>query len=227
MTAQIPRSERIVGDPACKHSWFGAGISLEQAETVRNSVNSNKKLIPDDFPLADELTLALVDYRILTQVKEAELPLDEVRKYFSELYEAIDRLEQASSQMGEVAFGRLYKNGAFGSHPAGLGRYPISDALANKEALENKLRAWRDASTAAQSQLKGVRPRKRFDIDTAVGLLADVYEKGSGSNASAKDYEDTPFMRFASSALPLFELSSRPGYVLRSILRKRKHPSFK
>ena len=226
MTAQIPRSKRIVGGPGCEQFSSGAVISPAQAETVRKSANSKTKMIPNDFPLAEELIQALVEYRVLTQAKKAELTLDEVKNYFSELDKAIYRLEQVSSQMGEFVFGHLYKNGAFGNHSTGRGDIPRSDAIANKSAFENELRSWRDASTAAQSQLEGVRPRKRYEMETAVRLLADVYEKGSGSNASAKDYEDTPFMRFTSSALPLFELSSRPGYVVRRILHKRKRSSF-
>ena len=225
MTAQIPRSKRIVGDPACQQFSSGAVISPEQAKTILRSVNSKKKIIPDDFPLAEELILVLVEYRVLTEIKDTDLTMAESRKYLSELVKSINRFEEVSDLMGEFVFVLLYRNDAFGSYLAGPSRSPISDAFANKEALESALRSWRDACTAAQSQLKGARPGKKYNTDTAVRLLADVYEKGSGRNASAKDYEDTPFTRFASSALPLFGLETVAGHALRRILRGRRAQS--
>ena len=225
MAAGIPNSRRQIGGPKCNLLWLGAGISLEQAEDVRESVNSKGvMIIPDDFPLAGELTAALGDFRIRKEIEDTDLTMAELRKYLSELVKEIDRLEQVSGQMGEAAFGLLYEHGAFRSHQAGLGRHPISDAPANKAAIENALRSWRDAAATVQSQLEGARPKKAYTIDTAVTLLADVYEKGSQRTASAKDYEDTPFMRFASSALPLFRLTCPPGHVLRRILHERNEP---
>ncbi|MEX0449839.1 hypothetical protein V6X63_08755 [Spiribacter sp. 221] len=205
--------------------WVGPGVSLEKAESVRDSVNVRRKIIPDDYPLARELTLALCDFRIRTEVDGAELSLAEARKYLSELHKAVARYLDVSREMGELAFSFLNRSGAFRGHQAGLSRQSMSDALAEKVAIENRLQTFLGACTAAQSQIEGKRPGKRYMADVAVMLLADVYEEATGRTAYAKEDDSTPFTRFVAAARPLFGVRSLKAYSLRQILRDRKKRS--
>lgn len=230
MMAIIPNSGPGVKGPDGEIYWrqhplwlYPDLISAASADRIREKTNTERHAaIRDEFDLVVELTMALGDFKILIDIRETEPDLSDTKRHISRLSSAIERLQKILDSMGGYALRLLCKHGAFRPTRVGLGSHPVPTVLDEKFALEHNQDALRIASIAARSDLEGERPAKTYQIDTAVILLADVYEKASGGKAYANDYEDTYFMAFLRAALPFFGVDCPPGHTVKRVLADRR-----
>ncbi|MEX0385763.1 hypothetical protein [Spiribacter onubensis] len=231
MMAEIPNSGPGVKGPDGEICWrhhplwlYPDLVSAEAADRIRDKINTKRHIaIPDEFDLVGELKVALGDFQILMEIRETEPDLPDTKRHIEKLVSDIEHLQKILDSMGGYTLKLLCKHGAFRSMRMGLVSHPGSAVQDENSALEHSLDALCIASIAAWSDLEGERPAKTYQSDTAIFLLADVYEKASGGKAYARDYEDTYFMSFLRAALPLFEVDCPPGYTVRRVLADRRN----
>ena len=229
MTGEIENKLLGVQEPDNERCWnyplwtCTELVSLANADCIREKTNSERYApISDDFDLAGELTIALCDFKVLTTIHRSQPSLVDTKDHISQLPGVTEKLQKILYSTGGYALSLLHKHGAFRSTMVDLIHHPVPALPGGKLALEEILEALRTASIGAASELKGERPRKTYETDTAVGCLADVYEKATGGKAYVKDDQDTYFMAFLRASLPLFEVDIPHGYTVRRILQDRK-----